>query len=1144
MQERVPVERDRRTQSGHFDSLSSHRGRPEAPSAAHRVTDPARTELPGPPGHHFGDLTIVYQQRDAVGPPGESTAGQRLPADLRERFEDSLGVSLADVRIHTDAEASQRTDTMNARAITVGSDIRFGAGEYQPRSPRGRALLAHELVHVAQQARPIGRGFAIGNGTVDSALEAEAAALTVPVAEGVPVRVSQAPAVAAAAQPRAGAELASLEDRPRPAQGMGSRHGVSYAFFFVPESDPFGRAAQAYIRTYYPDHHRFVVRSFEDLFTVLGQETHKEQRAAGKTPLHVDEIIVVSHANAGGAMMVPLTNDTAGLPLAKRDFSPTHVAKLQEEVRRGLHRHFTEARSKALGGIDSATRITVRGCELGKNSEEALDALSVLFGGQPRVMAPRAFQGFQIEGIGAKQRLKTYEQAYDWLVESGYLQPVMAEMTKQDKEAYIKKAFPHGVPSDFYLVGEKDHDELAELKKQGKALGVEAEGIKKRLENPTNIYEGLATGAPDALWADHPRAGRRDKELALPRAEFVARAEVLMGDYKPTDAGMFLRLWRAWQAPERPDRTIRTDEIDKANVVEKRPDVFSDENLWRAQRDVFDHPDKTQDAFVTETLSYGPAKAGIDDFTRSLGGSGLVDPSVIPAKKGPRALPRDAATVFLFSFAGLTSEKSFKGADLPEVSTGDKELDAGAADVRWIVGMLRAGLKLNEVKATQTRWRDLVPLMKRVIAWAATNGFDAKPLIEGSERISRRIDSYEATARSRQSEEKVHLPYPDAGLWEAQAQQLGEQLNAHDKLLGKLKEWDVRHGVRGGTTALAAAKLDTEVRSANAVRTAIGWWSVWKEYQTLDERLDAAREKGLVASTATMGKFLSHGTTAVTESVSIILKFSETYAKAQAASMAGAKEVAELWKTEEKGLKLLSRKLSGAAGAISIISGVFDLIAAVQDNDDRAARAAVHSIAQGGVSLGGAILTPTNSITATSTTAFVSGGLVVIWATIEALAMASDNIKGFKKLQQLDKIRRFLEAAASLVPWGKRMAGIADAWEQLENEDFDRAFALQDDFLRRAKEPYRIVVSHMIDIGDALRSAEFSAQIGSRETAALDRLAPYRYRNVDEFGPGDMREITDICFVLFTAMQRIGADAVKRYGPMPRDWVRGSPGHR
>ena len=146
--------------------------------------------------------------------------------------------------------------------------------------------------------------------------------------------------------------------------------------------------------------------------------------------------------------------------------------------------------------------------------------------------------------------------------------------------------------------------------------------------------------------------------------------------------------------------------------------------------------------------------------------------------------------------------------------------------------------------------------------------------------------------------------------------------------------------------------------------------------------------------------------------------------------------------------------------------------------------------------------------------------------------MASDNIKGFKKLQQLDKIRRFLEAAASLVPWGKRMAGVADAWEQLENEDFDRAFALKDDFLSRAKEPYSIAANDMIDIiGDVLRSAEFAAQIGSKETAALDPLADAPLPQCRRVGPGDMREITDICFVLFTAMKRIGADAVKRYGP-------------
>ncbi|MDJ0805981.1 MAG: DUF4157 domain-containing protein, partial [Gammaproteobacteria bacterium] len=40
---------------------------------------------------------------------------------------------------------------MNARALTQGADILFGADEYSPGSATGRRLLAHELTHVVQQ---------------------------------------------------------------------------------------------------------------------------------------------------------------------------------------------------------------------------------------------------------------------------------------------------------------------------------------------------------------------------------------------------------------------------------------------------------------------------------------------------------------------------------------------------------------------------------------------------------------------------------------------------------------------------------------------------------------------------------------------------------------------------------------------------------------------------------------------------------------------------------------------------------------------------------------------------------------------------------------------------------------------------------
>lgn len=59
-------------------------------------------------------------------------------------------VDLSAVRIHTGARAAEAARAVNARAYTVGRDVVFGAGEYQPNSAAGRRLLAHELAHVLQ----------------------------------------------------------------------------------------------------------------------------------------------------------------------------------------------------------------------------------------------------------------------------------------------------------------------------------------------------------------------------------------------------------------------------------------------------------------------------------------------------------------------------------------------------------------------------------------------------------------------------------------------------------------------------------------------------------------------------------------------------------------------------------------------------------------------------------------------------------------------------------------------------------------------------------------------------------------------------------------------------------------------------------
>jgi uncharacterized protein DUF4157 len=77
--------------------------------------------------------------------------GQLLDPDTRAHFEPRYGHDFSRVRVHTDQQADDTARAMHAVAYTVGSQIAFAEGRYQPGTAAGRRLLAHELAHVAQQ---------------------------------------------------------------------------------------------------------------------------------------------------------------------------------------------------------------------------------------------------------------------------------------------------------------------------------------------------------------------------------------------------------------------------------------------------------------------------------------------------------------------------------------------------------------------------------------------------------------------------------------------------------------------------------------------------------------------------------------------------------------------------------------------------------------------------------------------------------------------------------------------------------------------------------------------------------------------------------------------------------------------------------
>jgi GH24 family phage-related lysozyme (muramidase) len=77
--------------------------------------------------------------------------GQPLDATARAFMEPRFGQDFSRVRVHTDARAADSAAAIGARAYTVGHDVAFGRGRYDPAHTEGSHLLAHELTHVVQQ---------------------------------------------------------------------------------------------------------------------------------------------------------------------------------------------------------------------------------------------------------------------------------------------------------------------------------------------------------------------------------------------------------------------------------------------------------------------------------------------------------------------------------------------------------------------------------------------------------------------------------------------------------------------------------------------------------------------------------------------------------------------------------------------------------------------------------------------------------------------------------------------------------------------------------------------------------------------------------------------------------------------------------
>lgn len=83
--------------------------------------------------------------------------GQPLDADTRAFMEPRFGHDFSRVRVHSGPKAAESARAVKAEAYTVGSNLVFAAGRFNPGTQGGRQLIAHELTHVVQAAGHAGQ---------------------------------------------------------------------------------------------------------------------------------------------------------------------------------------------------------------------------------------------------------------------------------------------------------------------------------------------------------------------------------------------------------------------------------------------------------------------------------------------------------------------------------------------------------------------------------------------------------------------------------------------------------------------------------------------------------------------------------------------------------------------------------------------------------------------------------------------------------------------------------------------------------------------------------------------------------------------------------------------------------------------------
>jgi hypothetical protein len=198
-----------------------------------------------------------------------------------------------------------------------------------------------------------------------------------------------------------------------------------YVFYFVPESDGYGRGARYFLNRFYPRHVPKNVASLEALVDAL----HAEVTGGGVSQIR--EIIMLAHGTAQGLVLPVLKSASAATLQEYRYLTPFSLAFLQKDFSDGKFAGFRQKRTEVIARLQSDSWVTLRACRFG-SSAEGMYALYSFFGGKANVYAPREFQFFGSHPIVEGMRVETRLKVHAHLVKQRFLPGDLHTPERQD----------------------------------------------------------------------------------------------------------------------------------------------------------------------------------------------------------------------------------------------------------------------------------------------------------------------------------------------------------------------------------------------------------------------------------------------------------------------------------------------------------------------------------------------------------------------------------------------------------------------------------------------------------------------------------------------------------------------------------------